>query len=149
MLAQFLKISNSLFSVGITIKKEVWNRWQITFSVIWRTLIVFNGFSSFSGYTKEQVDLIRKLQNAKDHYACLDVHRHSSKEDVTKSYRRLAKLIHPDKCTAPDTENAFKILTTAREELMKLFKWLCILWIANVFSSYTSVIEKDLIILSL
>jgi len=74
------------------------------------------------GYTKEQVDVIRKLQNAKDHYGCLDVHRHCSKEDVTKSYRRLAKLIHPDKCTAPGTEDAFKKLTTAREELIKLFK---------------------------
>jgi len=75
------------------------------------------------GYSKEQVDVIKKLRDAKDNYSRLDVQqRNCSKEDVTKSYRKLAKLIHPDKCTAPHTEEAFKILTLAKDELLKRFK---------------------------
>lgn len=73
-------------------------------------------------YTKEQADLVQRLLNSKSHYTSLDLTLGCSKDEVIKSYRRLARLIHPDKCFVPRTEEAFKILTAAREELSKIAK---------------------------
>ena len=36
-----------------------------------------------------------------------------------KSYKKLAKLIHPDKCIAPGTTEAFKLLVQAKDSLIK------------------------------
>lgn len=44
----------------------------------------------------------------------------STRDDINKSYRRLAALVHPDKCKAPGAEEAFKALTQARNNLLKL-----------------------------
>ena len=40
------------------------------------------------------------------------------REEVNKSYRQLAVLLHPDKNQAPGSAEAFKALAQAREELL-------------------------------
>lgn len=42
------------------------------------------------------------------------------REEVNKAYRRLAALVHPDKCKAAGAEEAFKTLTQARNNLLKI-----------------------------
>ncbi|XP_031960849.1 dnaJ homolog subfamily C member 27, partial [Corvus moneduloides] len=44
------------------------------------------------------------------------------REEVTRAYRRLAVLLHPDKCAAPGSEDAFKALGGARSALLKNIK---------------------------
>ncbi|XP_074656441.1 dnaJ homolog subfamily C member 27-like [Tubulanus polymorphus] len=71
------------------------------------------------GYTKEQVDAIQRLKNSKDNYERLGLFPGASKEEVNKSYRKLAVLLHPDKNVAPGSEEAFKLLVAARTSLLK------------------------------
>jgi hypothetical protein len=42
--------------------------------------------------------------------------------DVRRAYRRLAALVHPDKCRHPTAETAFKALTTAYEQALDQLK---------------------------
>jgi len=71
------------------------------------------------GYTKDQVDAIFLLKNAKDNYERLGLTSSATKEEVNKAYRRLAVLLHPDKSVAPGSEEAFKLLVAARTSLLK------------------------------
>ncbi|KAI4895471.1 hypothetical protein NFI96_023970 [Prochilodus magdalenae] len=102
------------------------------------------------GFTKEQADTIRRIRNSKDSwdmlgvkpgatrqlvfgcvtqessgpmvnplvYICCLTHR----EEVNKAYRKLAVLLHPDKCVAPGSEDAFKAVVNARTSLLKNIK---------------------------
>ncbi|KAJ3584792.1 hypothetical protein NHX12_015287 [Muraenolepis orangiensis] len=65
------------------------------------------------GFTKEQADTVRRIRNSKD---CWDM------EEVNKAYRKLAVLLHPDKCVAPGSEDAFKAVVNARTSLLKNIK---------------------------
>lgn len=71
------------------------------------------------GFTKEQVDIIHRLKNAKFDYEQLGVHPNAVKEEINKAYRRLAVLLHPDKNVAPGSEEAFKTLVAARASMLK------------------------------
>ncbi|XP_041360854.1 dnaJ homolog subfamily C member 27-like [Gigantopelta aegis] len=71
------------------------------------------------GYTKEQIDAIHKLKNSKSDFERLGLDAGASKDDVNKAYRRLAVLLHPDKSVAPGSEEAFKLLVSARTALLK------------------------------
>ncbi|CAB4034229.1 dnaJ homolog subfamily C member 27-like, partial [Paramuricea clavata] len=75
--------------------------------------------STTVGYTKEQAEAIQRLVNAKDNYERLGLHYGASREDINRSYRKLAMLIHPDKSVAPGSEEAFKVLVDARKALLK------------------------------
>lgn len=96
------------------------------------------------GYTKEQVDVVQRLRNAKDNYERLGLPISATKwekelngtpwpklrpffsscrDDVNRSYRKLAVLLHPDKNVAPGSEEAFKLLLDARTALLKNAKW--------------------------
>lgn len=44
------------------------------------------------------------------------------REEVNKAYRKLAVLLHPDKCVAPGSEDAFKAVVNARTSLLKNIK---------------------------
>lgn len=45
------------------------------------------------------------------------VARNVSENELTKSYKRLARLLHPDKCTEPDAAEAFKRVSQGYEVL--------------------------------
>ncbi|XP_041875950.1 dnaJ homolog subfamily C member 27-like, partial [Corvus kubaryi] len=74
------------------------------------------------GFTREQADAIRRIRNSKDSWDTLGVKPGASREEVTRAYRRLAVLLHPDKCAAPGSEDAFKALGGARSALLKNIK---------------------------
>jgi len=71
------------------------------------------------GYTKEQIDAIHMLKNAKSDFERLGVKPGATKDEVNKAFRRLSILLHPDKSVAPGSEDAFKILVSARTALLK------------------------------
>ncbi|KAF2350563.1 DnaJ domain [Trinorchestia longiramus] len=62
---------------------------------------------------------IDRLLNSSDNFHKMQLSpRGLTKEDVNKSYRRLAGLVHPDKCQAPGAEEAFKRLAQARTAVL-------------------------------
>ncbi|XP_013378118.1 PREDICTED: dnaJ homolog subfamily C member 27 [Chinchilla lanigera] len=75
-----------------------------------------------TSFTKEQADTIRRIRNSKDSWDMLGVKPGASREEVNKAYRKLAVLLHPDKCVAPGSEDAFKAVVNARTALLKSIK---------------------------
>ncbi|XP_006002165.1 dnaJ homolog subfamily C member 27 [Latimeria chalumnae] len=73
-------------------------------------------------FTKEQADTIRRIRNSKDSWDMLGVKPGATRDDVNKAYRKLAVLLHPDKCMAPGGEDAFKAVVNARTALLKNIK---------------------------
>lgn len=78
--------------------------------------------NSSAGFTKEQADTIRRIRNSKDSWDMLGVKPGASRDEVNKAYRRLAVLLHPDKCVAPGSEDAFKAVVNARTAVLKNIK---------------------------
>ncbi|XP_067844573.1 dnaJ homolog subfamily C member 27 isoform X2 [Heptranchias perlo] len=90
------------------------------------------------GFTKEQADTIRRIRNSKDSWEMLGMkpgvsrdksstcqknsHGRQKRDEVNKAYRKLAMLLHPDKCIAPGSEDAFKAVVNARTVLLKNIK---------------------------
>lgn len=72
------------------------------------------------GYTKEQVEAIQRLKNAKDDFQRLGLNSNATTDDVNKAFRKLSVLLHPDKSVAPGSEEAFKILVAARTSLLQV-----------------------------
>ncbi|XP_071963077.1 dnaJ homolog subfamily C member 27-like [Antedon mediterranea] len=70
------------------------------------------------GYTKEQVEAVKCLKNGRNDFERLGIKAGSSKDEINKAYRKLAVLLHPDKTVAPQSEEAFKILVSARTNLL-------------------------------
>ncbi|KAH9374212.1 hypothetical protein HPB48_013697 [Haemaphysalis longicornis] len=68
-----------------------------------------------SAYTGEGIQEMFQKSKAD---ATLHSHRFC-RDDINRSYRRLAVLLHPDKSTAPGCEEAFKMLAAARTTLLK------------------------------
>ncbi|XP_074390021.1 dnaJ homolog subfamily C member 27-like, partial [Zonotrichia albicollis] len=73
-------------------------------------------------FTREQADAIRRIRGSKDSWDLLGLKPGASREEVTRAYRRLAVLLHPDKCVAPGSEDAFKAVVNARTALLKNIK---------------------------
>ncbi|CAF3337829.1 unnamed protein product [Rotaria socialis] len=73
-------------------------------------------------FTIEQVEAINRLRNNKDNFERLGLRHNCTKEDVLTAYKRLAKLLHPDKSDAPGSEDAFKLLLNAKTELLNRFE---------------------------
>ena len=95
------------------------------------------------GYTPEQAALVTRIRSCHNNYEILNVSRHcsryilkgqnnnygieyyyrkcifSSRDEVNKAYKQLAVLLHPDKNLAPGSEEAFKTIARAREELLR------------------------------
>ena len=46
-------------------------------------------------------------------------HSTLSRDDINKAYKQLAVLLHPDKNLAPGSDEAFKTIAKAREELLR------------------------------
>lgn len=55
--------------------------------------------------------------NKKDYYDSLGVSKNSSKEEIKKAYRKLAKEYHPDKNKTPEAESKFKEIQEAYDVL--------------------------------
>jgi DnaJ homolog subfamily C member 27 len=73
-------------------------------------------------FTIEQVEAINRLRNTKDNFERLGLRHNCTKDDVLVAYKRLAKLLHPDKSDAPGSEDAFKLLLNAKTELLNRFE---------------------------
>ncbi|RNA26480.1 dnaJ -like protein [Brachionus plicatilis] len=71
--------------------------------------------------SKDQIEAIQRLKNSKDNFERLGLKMGCSKEEINNSFRRLAKLLHPDKNIHPDSTEAFKILMNAKTDLMRNF----------------------------
>merc|ERR1712216_603603 len=48
-----------------------------------------------------------------DYYKLLGLQRSATAEDIKREYRKLALQLHPDKCTVPQTDEAFKKVARA------------------------------------
>ena len=44
---------------------------------------------------------------------------HSVRDEINRAYKHLAVLLHPDKNLAPGSEEAFKAITSAKEQLLR------------------------------
>lgn len=64
-------------------------------------------------YTKEQLELCRKIKRCKDFYEVLGVSKEANDSEVKKAYKKLALQLHPDKNHAPGAVEAFKTLGNA------------------------------------
>lgn len=70
-------------------------------------------------FTNEQIDAVKKIRAARDNYERLGLMPGSSRDQINKQYKKMAILLHPDKSLAPGTEEAFKLLTIARSQLLR------------------------------
>ncbi|XP_065284000.1 dnaJ homolog subfamily C member 27-like isoform X2 [Dermacentor albipictus] len=74
---------------------------------------------SSCNYSKEELQAVHQVRWSRSEYEKLGVDSKASRDDINRSYRRLAVLLHPDKSTAPGCEEAFKMLVAARTALLK------------------------------
>ena len=51
------------------------------------------------------------------YYEILNVNRDASSEEITASYRKLAKILHPDVCKSPEAGELFKVVNEAYQVL--------------------------------
>uniref|UniRef100_A0A6B2LGK1 J domain-containing protein n=1 Tax=Arcella intermedia TaxID=1963864 RepID=A0A6B2LGK1_9EUKA len=56
---------------------------------------------------------VERILKSSDYYEVMSITRTFTGEELKKSYRKYALLVHPDKNPSPKSEEAFKLLTTA------------------------------------
>ena len=72
-----------------------------------------------SSYTREEVEIVEKILSAKDNYERLGLNSYRiNEDDVKKAFKKLAGMVHPDKCSAPRCEEAFKLLVQTKTSLL-------------------------------
>uniref|UniRef100_A0A0K8W181 DnaJ subfamily B member 12 n=2 Tax=Bactrocera latifrons TaxID=174628 RepID=A0A0K8W181_BACLA len=69
--------------------------------------------SAAHGYTRDQLDLVKRINKCKNFYQVLNVSRTATDSDIKRAYKRLALQLHPDKNQAPGAAEAFKLLANA------------------------------------
>ena len=75
-----------------------------------------NAEESTRPYTPEQQRAIKNIlacHKKGDLYGILGLEKDASDIEIKKSYRKLALRLHPDKCGAPNTDDAFKAISHA------------------------------------
>eukprot|EP01018_Ginkgo_biloba_P009428 Gb_13364 [translate_table: standard] len=55
-----------------------------------------------------------------DHHTVLGVRKNSSRHEIKRAYRRLARRFHPDVCKDTDSERRFKQINRAYESMIKV-----------------------------
>lgn len=51
---------------------------------------------------------IQKILQSNNHYTTLGVSKSASNQTIKENYRKLAKLLHPDRCSKPNSTTAFQ-----------------------------------------
>ncbi|KAI3378748.1 hypothetical protein SNEBB_010387 [Seison nebaliae] len=69
--------------------------------------------------TISQEQEIDRVLLAKTCHERLNIPTNANKDEINNAYRRLAKMLHPDKNRHPKSEDAFKLVGKARTELLK------------------------------
>jgi len=57
--------------------------------------------------------MVDRINKCKDYYEILEISKEATKEEISKSYKKLALRLHPDKNGAPGAEDAFKKVSQA------------------------------------
>jgi len=70
-------------------------------------------------FTNAQIEAVKKIRSARDNYERLGLLPGSTRDQINKQYKKMAILLHPDKSLAPGAEEAFKLLTIARSQLLR------------------------------
>ena len=86
--------------------------------------------------TPAQRELVASILRKKSYYEVLGVERDGSEDDIKRSYKKLALKLHPDKNTAPRSDEAFKgeaILTPQAKAFHR-----------SILSKFILVIVRDL-----
>ena len=58
-------------------------------------------------------ELISRIRSTEDYFLILKVPRDATEREVTVAYRKLALLLHPDKCGVEGGESAFQKVAAA------------------------------------
>jgi len=66
---------------------------------------------------EQQVREVRRILGSNDHYAVLQLKPDCTTKDAKSAFRRLARVIHPDKSDVPQTQDAFVKLQAAHAVL--------------------------------
>jgi len=74
-------------------------------------------------FTNAQIEAVKKIRSARDNYERLGLLPGSTRDQINKQYKKMAILLHPDKSLAPGAEEAFKLLTIARSQLLRYANW--------------------------
>lgn len=73
----------------------------------------------FSSCTKEQMETLKAVKEAKtNHERLLLAFGKISSDEINRKFRHLSMLLHPDKCSLPGSEEAFKLLVASRKQLL-------------------------------
>eukprot|EP00048_Salpingoeca_helianthica_P018564 m.242381 g.242381 ORF g.242381 m.242381 type:complete len:268 (-) comp25591_c0_seq1:21-824(-) len=68
-------------------------------------------------FTPADQAAVKRILTAADDHAVLELSGPASSDEIAKAYRRLAAQVHPDKNRAPQSEDAFKRLNSAKARL--------------------------------
>ena len=68
----------------------------------------------------EQLEAIKRLENGTDPWEQLGIQQGADNEEINKTYRKLAMLLHPDKTAIHGASDAFKLLGLARRNALQL-----------------------------